>query len=57
MSQEFNLLQEKCLNKITNNHQKMGNGLKPQSSNGNIKTMAVRSHNQSQIFQKAPKTQ
>lgn len=57
MDQESSLLQEKCLNKISNNHQKMG--LKPQSSNGNIKAMAVRGHghNQSQLFPKASKTQ
>lgn len=55
MDQQENLLQEKCLNKITNNHQKPG--LKHQSSYGNIKTMAVRQQNQSQIFHKTTKTQ
>lgn len=56
MNQESNLLQEKNLNKLTNNHQKMG--LKHQSSHGNIKAMAVRhnGHTQSQVFPKS-KTQ
>jgi hypothetical protein len=42
MKQESNLLQEKSLNKFGNNNQKMS--LKQQSSNGNIKAMAVRPH-------------
>jgi hypothetical protein len=56
MDQSSNLLQEKNLNKLGNNQPKMG--MKHQSSHGNIKAMAVRTHghHQSQIFHKTSKT-